>query len=202
MHLVSGLFLLFSPIVRGAILDVGVLSFDVLIPGVPGSPGINVFDISNLTGDPSSGGFALPPDFPAFTPLTLLSSKLTLIGAGSSQTIDLGDIAPGPFGSTGPLQFPDTVLFSSAIFSATLSTSHILLSDGSAFIAPSTSINSVLLPSAGLSLLANTDFAIIAVTNVPEPTTFSVVLSGLAAIVGFAIKAWLTCHFPFRRSVR
>lgn len=43
----------------GGVISVGVLSFDQLIPAGGGSPGVNGFTISNL-----SGLFALPPDFP------------------------------------------------------------------------------------------------------------------------------------------
>ena len=56
---------------------VGFISFDVLIPAGPG-PGVNVFNISNFTGDPGTGGFALPPDFPVFTNLTFLNASLTV----------------------------------------------------------------------------------------------------------------------------
>src|SRR5689334_22198339 len=44
-------------------VNIGFISYDVFIPGGAGTPGTNVFNISNFTGDPSSGGFALPPDF-------------------------------------------------------------------------------------------------------------------------------------------
>ena len=57
---------------RGDAIALGVLSFDQLIPSAGGSPGINGFTISNL-----SGPFALPPDLPVITSLTFNSAVLT-----------------------------------------------------------------------------------------------------------------------------
>src|SRR5437879_5593489 len=77
-----------------ATINIGLISFDVLIPAGPGTPGVNVLDISNFTGDPLLGGFALPPDFPAFSSLKFLNAKATFMG-GSTLVVNLGDIAPG-----------------------------------------------------------------------------------------------------------
>ena len=198
MRVVCGLVVIFSPMARAAVVNIGLISFDVLIPGGPVLPGVNVFDISNLTGDPASGGFALPPDFPTFTPLTLIGSKITLTpSVGSPQTIVLGDIAPGTFGSTGPLQFPDTSLFSSANFSATLSTTHILLAGGSTFVAASPSFSTAFLPSSGASLVPDSDLAVITVADVPERATSTLVLAGLAALVGANKKRWHARNLRF-----
>ena len=76
------LFFLSPAAAFATLVNLGVLSFDVLIPGDVGSPGTNVFDAANLTGDPSVGGFALPPDFPVYTAVTFKNSILTLWSGG------------------------------------------------------------------------------------------------------------------------
>jgi hypothetical protein len=198
-RLVCGLLLLFSPALRADLVNIGLVSFDVLIPGGPSSPGVNVVDISNLTGDPASGGFALPPDFPAFTLLTFLASKITLNPLGGvPETVALGDIGPGPFTSPGFLQFPDSLLFSSAVFSATLSTTHILLADGSAFDAASSSFSTELLPAVGPSLVANNDLAVMTAANVPEPPMSALLLFALAALVATNAMRRHASSFRFR----
>ena len=70
-------------------VNVGLISFDLFIPGDINTPGVNVFNIYNLT-----GGFALPPDFAAVDSLTFLSSSLTLINGGTPLVIPLGDLGP------------------------------------------------------------------------------------------------------------
>jgi len=198
---VIGAMLLFCVVAQAGVINIGLISFDVLIPHGTGLPGVNIFEISNLTGDPASGGFALLPDFPAFTPLTLTGSKITLTpSAGPPQTIVLGDIAPGTFVSTGPLQFPDTSLFSSGVFSATLSTTHILLAGGSTFVAASPSFSTVLLPSSGPSLIADRDSAVITVADVPECATSTLVLAGLVALAVAHRKRWHARSFRFPRA--
>src|SRR5688572_12089083 len=88
-------------------ISIGTLAFDELIPGAT-----SVFSITNYTGDPASGGFALPPDFPSLTPVTFTNASLTIVADGGIETIlDLGDIGPGPLlSATGDpllmLQFP------------------------------------------------------------------------------------------------
>ena len=43
------------------LVPIGYLSWDIIIPGAPGSPGVNAFTIGNLTGDPLTRGNDLPP---------------------------------------------------------------------------------------------------------------------------------------------
>jgi hypothetical protein len=166
------------PLVALADISVGYLSFDALIPGAPGSPGVNAFTIGNLTGDPSAGGFAVPPTFPVTTFLTFQNSSLVLVSGGSSQTFLLGDIGPGFF-SSNALEFADTEDFSSAVFSATLDTTSLQLDGGGSFTASSSLISASLLPSSGDSLVAGTDFVYIDVSNeisaVPEPASYLLV---------------------------
>jgi hypothetical protein len=150
-------------------LSIGYLSFDNPIPGAPGSPGVNAFTVGNLTGDPLSGGFALPPTFPVLTNLTFKNSSLELFSGGLlTQTLNLGDIGPGFF-SPNDLQFPDTQNFSSALFMATLDFTSLQLDGGGSLTASSDQISALLLPSIGNTLTAGTDFTLIEVAAVPEP---------------------------------
>ena len=149
-------------------ISIGYLSFDILIAGAPGSPGVNTFTVGNLTGDPLSGGNDLPPTFPVLTPLTFQNSSLVLWSGGSSQTIQLGDIGPG-FLSPFSLEFADTMLFTSADFSATLDSTNLQLDGGGGFTASSDAISAMLLPASGNSLVAGTDFTLIQVAPEPEP---------------------------------
>lgn len=180
----------FSTTAFGDTINLGFLSYDVLFPGDASNPAVNVFNIVNFTGDPSSGGFALPADFPVFTALTFLGSGLTLSNSGPPVIVPIGDLGPGPLSPPGSLRFPDTTLFSSALFSATLSGTHLLLSDGSTFTADSASVTAAILPSAGSSLIPGTDFAVISVNGtvnpVPEPASLG--LTG-AAFLGLIIYA-------------
>jgi hypothetical protein len=166
------------------VVNIGLISFDVFIPGDINTPGVNVFNIFNFTGDPLLGGFALPPDFPVMDSLTLLSGSLTLMSAGSPLVIPLGALVPGALSPTDPVQFPDTSLFTGAIFTATLSQTSFLLSDGSTFLAGSSTITAELLPSSGSSLVAGTDFAVMTVSDVPEPSTSLLLGTALAILVG------------------
>lgn len=169
-----------------ATLNLGLVSFDVLIPGSPGSPGVNVFQIVNFTGDPSSGGFALPPDFPVFTSLTFTGGTLTMVSGGTPLVVPMGDVPPGPISPTSDLEFPETTLFSSAVFSASLSQASFLLQDGLSFVADSATISAALLPSAGSWLTAGSDLALITVegriSDVPEPAAAAVFCAGLIGL--------------------
>ena len=163
-------------LLRADTLNLGVVSFDNLIPGGL-SPGVNAFDVSNLT----DSSFALPPDFPSVTPVTLKNSTLKLFGS-TNQTLALGDIGPGFLAPAA--SFPDTADFSSAEFTADLDVTTFLLSGGGTFTANSAAIDVFLNPSSGLNLVAGVDFALITVSNeptaVPEPASWP--LLGLATI--------------------
>lgn len=111
-----------------AVVQLGTLSFDVLLPGSGVSPGVNRLVIANLTGDPASGGFAVPDAFPVVDVLTFQNSKLTLAGSVST-TIALGDLGPG-FHSSSELEFADTVQFTSALFTAGLDHIDLVLHGG------------------------------------------------------------------------
>src|ERR1051326_8506234 len=97
-------------------INLGVLSFDTLIAG-GSTAGANVFNISNLTGAAN-----IPPDFPVADALTFLGASLKVVrSGGTSSTIPLGNIGLGGLSPTIPVEFPDSSLFSSAVFSSTLS---------------------------------------------------------------------------------
>jgi hypothetical protein len=160
--------ILASPqIMRGDVLTLGFLSFDNLIPDAAAQIGVNVFDITNLTGDASGD--------PTFTSVTFKNSSLTVPGG---PAIALGDIAAQSFFFNLPaVQFPDTQSFASAEFKATLDLTTFLLLDGvSTFTANSAAIDVLLLPSSGNSLVAGVDVATITVSNsptlVPEPNSW------------------------------
>jgi PEP-CTERM motif len=163
------------------IVSLGILSYDSLIPGSPGAPGVNGFSIGNFTGNPSAGGFALPPSFDVYTALTFTNSALTLNQGTSSTVVALGDIGPGFFiDSLGLLQFSDTTLFSSAVFSTTLSPAAFTLSDGTILSFRSQTINLTLSPSFGGSLLPG-DLAVISAAAVVVPEPGTLLLFGTAA---------------------
>jgi hypothetical protein len=186
LYKLFGATLVFCAALQADMVPVGFISFDVLTSGTSNSTGVDAFDIFNFTGDPNSGGFALPPDFPVVTPLTFTVSSLMLTGM---PMISLGDIAPGQLSPPPDLQFPDGTSFSSAIFSATLNETNLTLSDGSTFTA-SPDLQAVILPSSGNSLVAGTDFAVISATSVvttatPEPAYGGLVFLALMVLVVF-----------------
>jgi hypothetical protein len=163
---------------------VGTLSYDTFIPGDADSPGIDAFNLSNLT-----GGFALPTDFPVSDALTFQSATLTLTFSDLLQEVfDLGDIDPGflldPDGNP-IVQVSGDQVFSSAEFNATLSAGIFALFDGTSFVADSPTLDVELLPSGGSALVADTDQTAIAVSgtvaSTPEPS--SLLLASLPCLV-------------------
>ena len=170
-------------------VDVGLISFDNLIPGDANNPGVNLFNISNFTGDPLLAGFALPPDFPVLDFLTFSNSSLTLNSGGVSTVISLGDIGPGALSPTDPVQFPDTASFSSVVFTANLNQASFRVDGGGAFVAQSTAIVAQILPSSGASLAAGFDFAVITVDeatpSAPEPGSAYLLVAAAGALTRF-----------------
>lgn len=175
---ISALFLPLS--VLGATIGIGLVSFDSVVPGTPGNPGVNGFSISNFTGDPSFGGWAIPPDFPVFSSLVFLNPQVILFDGSSTQTVLLPSFSPGS-DSPVSLQFLSEIQFVSATFTATLSQTSLQLSDGSTFLSGAT-VAAQLSPSNGQFLEAGTDFAVLSVSEVPEPATLWV--PGLCVLFG------------------
>lgn len=162
---------LLAPMAHGDTISVGVLSYDTFIPpGGDGSPGVDAFDIANLT-----GGFSLPPDFPVTDNLTFEDAVMTLTLSDSSQQVfDLGDIGPGFLldGSGNPVvQVSSDESFTSAELTATLSPTSFMLFDGSTFTADSAALDVLLLPSSGPTLMVDVDQTTIDVSSAPEAST-------------------------------
>jgi hypothetical protein len=147
---------LLTPGARGDVVSIGALSYDTFIAAGGGSPGVDAFDIANLT-----GAFSLPPDFPVTDSLTLQSAVLTLtLGDSTQQVFDLGDIGPGFLldGSGNPVvQVSGDEVFASAELTATLSATTFLLFDGTSFTAGSASLDALLFPSSGNMLTVDVD---------------------------------------------
>jgi hypothetical protein len=165
-------------VARADSIPVGVVSFDVFIPG---ASGVNAININNFT-----GLNALPPDFSGSTDLIFKAASLTLEDT-FSQTVFLGDINPGSF-LFPSLQFPSTRNFRKLTFTATLSQTEFVLVDGTAFKAASPDIALTILPFAGSTLVAGTDFGVITIAPVPEPGTLPLLLSGLAGLLGLKLR--------------
>jgi hypothetical protein len=171
---------------RASIVNLGTLSYDTFIPPGPGSPGVDAFDLANLT-----GAFSLPPDFPVIDALTFQSAQLTLTLSDLSQLVfTLGDIGPGFLldqGGNPVVQVPGGQSFNSAEFTATLSALHFALSDGTSFTAGSTSIDVLLLPSIGQTLTVDVDQTTIGVAGtvqtIPEPASRDLLLLALVWLV-------------------
>jgi hypothetical protein len=179
-------------------VPIGVISYDVNQVDTLGNPTITAFDIANLTGDPSLGGYSLPPDFGVFTFLNFATTTLTLTGTSApGSPISLGTIASGFLqdSSGNPpasLLFGAGSTFSSALLTGTLDTTSITLSDGTALVLdPQFSV--FLGPSSGGSLVAGVDFATIYAetappVTTPEPGSASMLTLGLMMFGGIALR--------------
>jgi hypothetical protein len=151
-------------------VSLGALSYDTFIPPSTGSPGVDAFNVANLT-----GSFSLPADFPVIDDLTFQGTMLFLNPVGLAQEVfSLGDIGPGFLQDSGGnpvVQVPSTLVFTSAELKATLSAAMFTLADGTSFAPASTSIDVLLLPSSGSSLTADVDQITLDVSSAPVSTT-------------------------------
>jgi len=160
-------------------LIVGLMSFDNLVPAATDADGVNVFTIYNFT-----GAFALPPDAPVITPLDFLTTAVTLNG---SDVVNVGTISPGSTQALS-LEFPTSQEFTSALFSATLS-SLTFSANGQTYLADSNLITATLLPSAPPDLTAGVDFVLLTIeaspseATVPEPSSYVFLFSALLALL-------------------
>jgi hypothetical protein len=169
-------------------VTVGTFSFDEFIPAADTTPGVDAFNVVNLTDlglDLDGNGVVAPA-------LSFLNLVATLIDASGSTQTTLGNLAANSVlvDATGasPLLFPDTQLFTSAVLAGTIEGFTAQLADGSVFTAALSPFTVTLLPSNGSSLVAGTDFASITITGdvsspapVPEPSTLILFTAGSAA---------------------
>jgi hypothetical protein len=91
------------------------------------------------------------------------------------------------------VQVPDDQLFASAEFTATLSAGSFALFDGTSFVADSTSVDVLLQPSSGPTLVPGTDQTTIGVPGsvaaaTPEPSVFAVLLLACTCLVLLRIR--------------
>ncbi len=174
------------PAAHADIINVGALAYDTFIPPGNGSPGVDAFDLANLT-----GAFGLPPDFPVVDDLTFQNAELLITSLNQpAQTIPLGDLGPGFLldGSGNPVvQVPADQAFTSAEFMATLAPASFALSDGTTWTADSVSIDVLLLPASGPTLIADTDQIPIALSaspaSTPEPASSALLLAAALGLV-------------------
>jgi hypothetical protein len=145
---------------RASSVQLGVFSFDPLIPGV-----IDAFTVNNSTGAFSIPGFEVVSD------VTFTGATLGLSGAPGQSW---GDLLPG----TSQFAVLDSTVYSMAAFQAELSTTLFTLSDGSHFQADSNVVTAAILPSFGSDLTPGIDFAPITISGslviapTPEPASW------------------------------
>jgi hypothetical protein len=196
---VLSLMMLLAPVVTAHAdpINLGFISFDELLPPEGDSPGTNTFSIANLTGDPASGGFGLPGDFPVFSSILFANSILSVVQNGSTTDFLLGDIGPGFFQSDA-LQFLTSAQISSATFMAQIGPLVFTLADGTTWASNSGSVMAALLPSNGSFLSAGLDLALLTVdadrettppTSVPEPQVWLLIGGGIAIAAGCRARA-------------
>lgn len=189
-HLILSWLVLFTvvPTASPASVNIGALSYDTFIAPGGGSPGVDAFDIADLT-----GAFNLPPDFPSADDVTLANAILTLTASDTSQEVfDLGDIGPGFLldgGGNPVVQVPCDAMFVSAEFTASLLPTMFGLTDGTIFSADTTMLDVVLLPSAGTTLIVDVDQVVFTVNGTissptPEPRVeFLAIIGCLACLI-------------------
>jgi hypothetical protein len=158
-------------------VPVGYFTYSSFIPAGAG-PGVNRFSIANLTSDPATGGYALEPDFPFFSQVLLNNASLTLLSSSVEQEISLGTLAAG-FHDQSSLEFPETKLFQSATFRATIAGGTYRLFNGSFASVADQQISAILRPAFGENLQADIDLQILEIdarldeaTVIPEPASF------------------------------
>jgi hypothetical protein len=166
---------------------IGDLEYNLL------STGVNYFTVNNFTG---TNNLLV---FPVASNVDFLASVLTLTEVGGGTLLyDLGDLGPGA--NISP-SFSSALSFTQAAFSATFSADNFPLTNGDTgtFVADP-SFSFTLLPSSGTTLVAGIDLGVMSASPAssasPEPGTFALWLTALAAVLG------LYSLVPFRRQAK
>ncbi len=172
-------------------ISVGAFAFDNIFSGV------NSFDVYNLTGDPSLGGYAEPPGFPVYTFLSFDDVTLTLDNAdGSTTTESLGEIDPG-FPALGTYLVDGSNSYTGATLTGDFSATALTLDDGTT-VNIDGSFSSTITPSSGSTLQAGVDFAVInantEVLPLSEPPSLLLVGIGFLVIAGILRKRITHTH--------
>ena len=163
-------------------IGVGLLSLDELVPGA-----VNAFTVNNFTQIFNS------LDFPVSDAVIFQNAKIILTRADGIfvAPILLGDVGPGS-DSDPLLEFSNGVLFTSAEFTATLSSLTFGLFDGTTFTADTDTLDVLLSPSPGNpTLIAGMDLVPVAVngsinqSTVPEPSGWILLVTLLTLMVVF-----------------
>jgi hypothetical protein len=190
--LTASLTLLLALWTQSALADsvpLGQISFDSTIPAAGGLPGVNSFDLLNLT-----GGLISPPS-PGVVDVITLSGQLTLTesvgGSSSSQTISFAGV--GPF-SMDLFRISSDVQILSATLTGTLDNTLVTLNGGSGPVTLSSSFtvtdpfngengliacdgtNGSTCSQGSLSVSTST-------STVPEPGTLLLLASGLGSFL-------------------
>jgi hypothetical protein len=173
-------------------INIGLFSFDVLISGSEGSPGVVGFQILNLSGDPQLGGSALSPDFPVMTPLVYRDVEVSVLSSGITRLFTLPDIAPGSLAPSN-LQFSSDTQFESAMLQLSLNTIEMSLEGGMLGTAVDDSLLATITPSVGSVLVPGQDLQLLTISlqdvlDVPEPSTLLSLTSALGFLSTRAIR--------------
>jgi PEP-CTERM motif len=160
-------------------VPIGQISFDVTIPAEVGLPGVNSFDLTNLTG----GSITAPS--PGVVDLITLSGQLTLVeSVGGAQTISFTSVG---LGVTDLFDVPSDVQIVSATLTGTLDQTLVTLNGGTSPVTLSTSFLVTDPFNGGIALTAcdgtNTCSQGVLSASVPEPGILLLLASGITALL-------------------
>ena len=145
-------------------------------------------EILNLSGDPSDGGYAEPPAYPVYTPLSFENATITYVTEdGTENTVLLGTISPGAW-IPDDLYFDPSVEFASIAFSAAIYPATFLVGS-QPYQATDITASSLLQNGDGSPLLPFLAYADIDVQadptgSIPEPRSALLAASALLAGLG------------------